>query len=307
MNIGILAYAGVMQSALIGIEEMLRVAAQRYGVAIDKVVQVPPSALPDAPLQLLFIPPSLDERQPVPSARLLAWLKAQHGQGCVLASACAGIFLLAPTGLLDGRAATTHWTFAGRCREQFPAIDFQLERLLVDEGDVMTAGGITAWMDLTLALIGRFFGRATAVAMGKYFLVDTGSRMQSCFASFMPVLDHGDGLILTVQHRMEESFAQPLSLQDMAAWVNASSRTLSRRFLAATGEPPLRYLQKLRLSKVQERLETTRQPLAKIVVEVGYKDIPSLRQMFHQQFGISPFQYRQRFGGGLATEFTEAK
>lgn len=295
MNIGILAYRGVMRSALYGIEEILEVAVSRHRVAIDKVVQVSPDALPAEPFNLLFIPPSVEQRPPVPSAALLLWLKAQHKDGCVLASACAGIFLLAPTGLLEGRAATTHWLLAEQCRRQFPSIKFQPERLLVDEGDVVTAAGISAWMDLTLALVGRFFGGATAVALGKYFLVDIGSRRPTCFSCFAPVLDHKDRLVLTVQHKLEKHFAMQLSVAKMAEWVHTSPRTLQRRFQAATGESLIGYLQNLRLSKAQERLESSLQPLEEIVAEVGYEDVASFRKLFRRHFGLSPSRYRQRF------------
>lgn len=295
MHIGILAYRGAMRSAVYGIQEILHVAAARHGIAIDSVVQVSPKALPPTALNLLFIPPSIQQQPPVPSAALLSWLKAQHKNGCILASACAGIFLLAPTGLLDGRAATTHWLLAERCKKQFPSIHFQPERLLVDEGDIVTAGGLSAWMDLTLALIGRFFGGATAVALGKYFLVEVGARRQSCFSCFTPVLDHKDRTVLTVQHKLEKHFASPLSIAKMAEWVHVSPRTLQRRFQAATGEPPVRYLQKLRLSKAQERLESSKQSLEEIVAEVGYEDVSSFRKLFRQHFGLSPSRYRQRF------------
>lgn len=295
MRIAILAYRGVMRSALYGIEEMLRIAVERHGVAVASVTQVSPEALPAGPFRLLLIPPSIEQQFPVPSTLLLSWLRKQHGAGCVLASACAGIFLLAPTGLLDGKAATTHWLLAERCKKEFPAIHLQPERLLIDEGDVVTAGGITAWMDLTLALIGRFFGGATAVALGKYFLLDAGSRRQSYFSCFTPVLDHQDGLVLTVQHKLEKHFAAPLSVAAMAGWVHVSPRTLQRRFRAATGESPTRYLQKLRLGKAQALLESTRLGLEEIVVAVGYGDLSSFRELFRQQYGLSPSRYRRRF------------
>lgn len=295
MRIGILAYPGVMRSALHGIEEMLRVAIERHGAAIASVVQVSTEDLPAEPFHLLFLPPSLGQQPPVPSAPVLSWLREQHGKGCILASACAGIFFLAPTGLLDGKAATTHWLLAERCKKEFPALRFQPERLLIDEGDVVTAGGISAWMDLTLALVGRFFGGATAVALGKYFLLDAGSRLQSCFSCFTPILDHKDGLVLRVQQKLENHFALPLSVATMAGWIHMSPRTLQRRFRAATGESPIRYLQKLRLAKAQERLENTQLSLDEIVMEVGYGDLASFRKLFRQQYGLSPSRYRQRF------------
>lgn len=295
MNIGILAYPSAMRSALYGIAEILEVAVSRHRAGIDRVVQVSVEALSAEPFDLLFIPPSIEQQPPVPSTALISWLKVQHKDGCILASACAGIFLLAPTGLLDGKAATTHWLLAERCKKQFPAINLQPERLLVDEGEVVTAGGVSAWMDLTLALVGRFFGGATAVALGKYFLVEAGSRQQSCFSCFTPILDHKDGLVLVVQQKLEKHFALPLSVASMAKWVHVSPRTLQRRFLAATGEPPIRYLQKLRLGKAQERLENSQQPIEDIVVEVGYQDMSSFRRLFREQYGISPSRYRQRF------------
>lgn len=295
MHIGILVYPGVMRSALYGIEEMLRVAVERHGATVTSVVQVSLEALPASPLHLLLIPPSIEQTPPLPSTVLLSWLQEQHKEGCILASACAGIFILAPTGLLDGKTATTHWLLAERCKREFPAIKFQPERMLIDGGDIVTAGGVSAWMDLTLALVGRFFGSATAIALGKYFLLDAGSRQQSYFSCFTPVLDHKDGLVLTVQYKLELYFAMPLSVATMAAWVYVSPRTLQRRFQSATGESLIRYLQKLRLSKAQEKLENSQLSLEEIVIEVGYEDLSSFRRLFHQQYGLSPSKYRQRF------------
>jgi len=305
MHIGILAYPGVMRSALYGIEEMLRVAVERHGAAITSVAQILPEALPVCPFDLLLIPPSLEQSAPLPSAVLLSWLQAQHRKGCLLASVCAGIFILAPTGLLDGKTATTHWLLAERCKKEFPAINFQPERLLIDEGDIVTAGGVSAWMDLTLALVGRFFGSATAIALGKYFLLDAGSRQQSYFSCFTPILDHKDGLVLAVQYKLEQHFALPLSVAAMAAWVHVSPRTLQRRFQVATGESPIRYLQKLRLSKAQEKLENSQLSLEKIVSDVGYEDLSSFRRLFHEQYGLSPSKYRQRFSFPQAKKRSE--
>lgn len=125
MNIGILAYRGVMLSAVYGIEEMLHIAGDRYGVPIDGVVRVAPEALPAAPFHLLILPPSIERDPPASTATLTAWLISQHKKGCVLASACAGIFLLAPTGVLDGRTATTHWLLAGSAaRNNFQPLPF---------------------------------------------------------------------------------------------------------------------------------------------------------------------------------------
>jgi transcriptional regulator GlxA family with amidase domain len=295
MKIAILAYKGVMRSALYGINEVFDVAVSRHGAAIDRIVHVSPKALPPEQFDLILIPPSVEQTPPVPPASLVAWLKRQHQAGCILSSACAGIYLLAPTGLLDGRTATTHWLLAEQCKRLFPSIEFQPERLLVDEGDVVTAGGISAWMDLTLSLIGRFFGGATAVALGKYFLVDVGARMQSCFSCFTPVLDHKDQQVLAVQHKLEKQYPKRLTLETMAEWVHVSPRTLQRRFQAATGESPVRYLQKLRLSKAQEKLESSLLSLEAITAAVGYEDATSFRKLFRRQFGLSPSQYRRRF------------
>ena len=295
MHIGILVYPGVMRSALCGIEEMLNVAIERHGVAISSVVQVSHEVLPVCSFHLLLIPPSIEKSLPLPSPVLLSWLQSQHRNGCVLASACAGVFILAPTGLLDGKSATTHWLLAERCKRAFPAIHFQPERMLIDEGDIVTAGGVSAWMDFTLAMVGRFFGRATAIALGKFFLIEVGSRNQSYFSCFTPVLDHKDGLVLTVQYKLEQVFAMPLSVAAMASWVYVSPRTLQRRFQAATGDSPIRYLQKLRLGKAQERLENSQLSVEEIVIDVGYEDLSSFRKLFKQQYGLSPSKYRQRF------------
>ena len=149
----------------------------------------------------------------VPFAR---WLIMQHARGAVLASNCGGAFLLAETGLLRGRSATTHWMFADLLQTRFPEVIVEPEKIVIDDGDIITAGGLMAWTDLGMRLIDRLLGPSIMVETSRFFLVDARGREQRHYASFAPRLTHGDEAILKVQHWLQVKGARAISVADMA-------------------------------------------------------------------------------------------
>ncbi|HJW43359.1 MAG TPA: GlxA family transcriptional regulator [Geothrix sp.] len=303
-TIGILAYPGVQQAAVHGLTDLLEAASRLRGQgpepAVALTVQpwdgVAPLLPPEVPLAALILPPSLGiQATPAQTAAIAAWLRDRHGEGTVICSICAGAFLLAETGLLDGRPATTHWALAERFAARFPAVRLDADKLLIDDGDLVTAGGLMAWVDLGLRLVNRFLGSATLLATARYFLVDPGGREQRFYSTFAPQLTHGDAAILKVQHWLQANSGGRVSLPMMAARAKLGDRTFLRRFQAATGMTPGQYLQHLRVGKARELLERSGLSVDEIAWQVGYGDPGAFRKVFLKVMGLSPGEYRRRF------------
>ncbi|PHQ62975.1 MAG: AraC family transcriptional regulator [Sphingobium sp.] len=223
------------------------------------------------------------------------WLLDRHGAGATLASNCGGAFLLAATGLLDGRPATTHWWFADQFRTRFPDVKLDCDRIVIDDGDLMTAGGLMAWTDLGLRLVDRLLGPTVMLDTGKFLLIDVAGREQKHFARFLPRMAHGDEPILKVQHWLAAREAKATSVRDMAAQAGLEERTFQRRFKSATGMTGIEYVQHLRVAKAREHLEFTRRTIDQIAWSVGYEDAAAFRKLFHRLIGLSPGDYRARF------------
>ncbi|QLF91711.1 GlxA family transcriptional regulator [Pseudomonas sp. ABC1] len=248
---------------------------------------------------VILLPPCL-ERTPSGVARgaLGDWLRQRHGAGVTIASVCAGAFLLAEAGLLDGRSATTHWSLAQALAERFPKVRVEAERMLVDDGDIITAGGLMAWSDLGLALVARFLGPAIASQTAHFLVIDLSRESQLHFSAFTPRLDHGDGAILRVQHWLRGQLSKDVGLLAMAEQAGLGERTFLRRFSAATGFRPTEYCQQLRVAKARELLELTRDSIEQVAWSVGYQDPGAFRKIFARLVGLQPGEYRRRFSLG---------
>lgn len=224
------------------------------------------------------------------------FLLDRHAQGAVLASNCGGAFVLGATGLLSGRPATTHWLFANAFRDRFPDVLLDPDKMVIEDGDIVTAGGLMAWTDLGLRLVDRLFGPSVTVETGRFLLVDPAGREQRHYSSFSPRMTHGDEPILKVQHWLQARGARAVSVPEMASEAGMEERTFLRRFKAATGLKPTEYAQHLRIGRARELLESTRRPVEQIGWSVGYEDAAAFRKLFHRLVGLSPGEYRQRFG-----------
>jgi len=245
---------------------------------------------------VLIVPGSLDHPLSAEEAAPYAhWLLDRHAQGAILASNCAGSFALAAAGLLAGRQATTHWAFEELFRGRFPEVDLAIDRMVVDDGDILTAGGMLAWTDLGLRIVERLLGPTVMIETSRFLLIDPGGREQRNYASFAPNMTHGDAAVLKVQHWLQSRGSAHVAVRDMAAEAGLEERTFQRRFKAATGMTPLEYWQQLRIGKARELLEFTRDSVDRIAWEVGYEDSGAFRKLFHRITGLTPGEYRQRF------------
>lgn len=318
IEIGMLIYPECQLAAIYGLTDLFRV-ANRLSVQLSnsdsRQLRVSHWALngdnqrverifdtderPKQPLTALILPPSLDTE---PGGERIAchirWLTAQHAAGTMICSVCAGAFLLAESGLLNGRSATTHWIHTEALAKRFPEIRIDTDKLIIDEGDIVTAGGVMAWVDLGLKLIERFLSPTIMLSTARYLLVDAGGRQQRFYSSFAPRMGHGDKCVLKVQHWLHQHSSESIAIPAMAARVNLGERTFLRRFHKATGMTPTQYVQQLRVLKARESLEFSMLTVNEIAWAVGYEDPGSFRRVFRGVVGLCPMDYRRRFGVG---------
>ncbi|PAV25263.1 AraC family transcriptional regulator [Tamilnaduibacter salinus] len=227
---------------------------------------------------------------------LLPHLAQQVDRGAALASNCTGAFLLAEAGVLDGRTATTHWGFADHFRARYPQVDCHPERLITVDGPVACAGGGMAWWDLGVYLVAYYAGDRIARELSRSFVIDAGRQSQAPYATLQSRRYHQDPVIDKLQSWLEEQFHRPLDTADLCEVTGLGERSLLRRFQRATGDTPRHYIQLLRVEAARRSLESTNTPLARITQAVGYDDVSSFSRLFRKHTGLSPGQYRARFG-----------
>lgn len=248
-------------------------------------------------LSHVIVPPSLvmpENMIPMPVAA--KWLKARHAEGTTLCSVCAGAFLLAGAGLIEGRRVTTHWLFADELACRFPGIRLADEQMVVDEGDLVTAGGILAWTDLGLTLVERILGPGVMLTTARLLLIDPPRRSQRPFKEFIPRLDHGDERIRRAQNHVHAHAGESTTITHLAEIAGLTERTFLRRFVKATDVRPMDYLQQVRIAKAREGLELTSKSVETIAWSVGYADTAAFRKVFQKLTGLSPNLYRKQFG-----------
>ena len=314
-ELALLIYPECQLAAVHGLTDLFRIASEWSDAGSDRWIRVTHWALhpgrssnertcifdthPGANHQpdYVIVPPSIampEKMQSFPTAA--KWLRDQHGRGSRICSVCAGAFVLAESGLIDGRQVTTHWAFAQQLALKFPSVTVADQHMVLDDGDIITAGGILAWTDLGLTLVDRLMGPATMLATARFLLIDPPRQLQRPFAQFVPRFDHGDDAILSVQHHIHSSFSKPHSVKELSIIAGLGDRTFLRRFTKATGLKPTEYVQNTRIAKAREYLELTEKTVDQIIWDVGYSDPAAFRKVFHRLTGLTPVGYRQRFG-----------
>lgn len=305
IDIAIITYSRAMKSAVYGLSDLFNLAnrvcierglARRFSVEIHDIDDERNSFFHNKRYALVVIPPTLEESVVKPPGESLRnWLLEQHAGGALLCSVCAGAFMIAATGLLDHREATTHWALGESFRQLYPKVLLNTDKILINEGDIVTAGGLMSWIDLGLELVAQFTNTSVMRQLGKMLVVDTGVREQRYYQSFSPSWDHGDQAIVKAQQILQTRYRSSVSITSLAEKIHLTERTFLRRFVKATGFKPNEYLQHLRIQKACELLEETNNTFEKIGLEVGYGDISSCRKVFIKITGLSPSEFRRRF------------
>jgi transcriptional regulator GlxA family with amidase domain len=226
---------------------------------------------------------------------LLSWIVQQYGRGAAVASLCIGTFLLAGTGLLDGRSCTTHWQFAGEFQRMFPAVHLETDKIITAENEIYTSGGAYSWLNLILYLVEKYAGREVAVLCAKGFQIDIHRTSQSPFMIFSGQKDHEDHAVRAAQEFIESNIDTRVTVDELAARFALGRKTLERRFKKATGNTVMEYVQRLKMEVVKKSLETSRLGINQAMDKVGYSDPKSFRVIFKKLTGLSPTQYRNRY------------
>ena len=261
------------------------------------------STVEDAGSADLVLAPALDPdvgEQLEKNRRAVPFLRRAYQSGCDLASACTGAFLLAEAGVLDDRAATTHWAFQDLLASRYPRVRLAPQAVMVDTGRVLTAGGATSFLNLTLVLIERLLGPDVARAASKMFLIDVNKAPQGAYALFSTQKAHADESIQRAQALIEERLAEGISVDELARATAISTRTFVRRFRRATGNGPREYIQRVRIEAAKRALERSEDSVVAVATRVGYTDPAAFRKLFVRLTGLTPMDYRTRYGARTA-------
>lgn len=227
------------------------------------------------------------------------WILQRFGQGAFVATACTGALLLAETGLLNGLETTTHWAYCDAMSAQYPKVKVFGDRSIVVTGEgqrLLMAGGGTSWLDLALLVVARFFGTEEAMRLARIYLIDWHQLGQQPYAVLMAPAANSDALMSRCQQWVAEHYDEESPVAKMAAMSGLSDRSFARRFSKATGLSPLEYVHALRLEEAKQMLESSHDSVEAIANEVGYEDSGFFGRLFRRKVGLTPTQYRKRFG-----------
>ncbi|MBO9153465.1 GlxA family transcriptional regulator [Chitinophaga sp. GCM10012297] len=226
---------------------------------------------------------------------LIGWIDRQYKAGSEIASMCTGAFLLAATGLLDNKSSSTHWMSASLFKQMYPAVKMVEDRIITDENGIYTNGGGYSFLNLMLYLVEKIFDRATAIFCSKVFQIDIERTSQSQFSIFHIQKGHGDELINRAQLYIEENIEEKISFEKLAYDLAISRRNFDRRFVKATGNTPVEYLQRVKVEAAKKELERGRKTVFEVMSDVGYADDKAFREVFKKITGLSPLEYRNKY------------
>jgi transcriptional regulator GlxA family with amidase domain len=226
---------------------------------------------------------------------LIDWIEKQYQHGAEVASICTGAFLLAASSLLDGRTCSTNWAVADHLRMMFPKVNLQVDKLITDEDGIYTSGGAYSFLNLIIYLIEKYYDRLTAIFCSKVFQIEMDRQSQSPFIIFKGQKAHGDEVIQRAQAYMESHWNKKLSVEELSSKFAVGRRNFDRRFIKATGNTPVEYLQRVKIESAKKAFETTRKTINEVMYDVGYSDVKAFREVFRKITGISPLEYRSKY------------
>ena len=307
VKVEIIDYPGSLQSAVFGVKEFLQMAnsLDSGNKAVQFQVEIKPygdlsvssaNSGEESKADIILLPPNLDGSYYLDrDDRLTDYLIDSHQKGSILCSACAGVFILAQTGLLEGRTVTTHWQAQQLFSDLHTGIEVDIDKILIDDDDIITAGGLMSWMDLALFILTKYTTPTNTRNLGKYLVLDTGLREQRYYQSFVPNYAHGNDKIVSVQRFIQKNHHLPLTLDQLAEEAFMTRRTFIRQFTKATTLTPINYIQHVRVQSACELLESSHKPVEQISYLVGYEDVNSFRKVFMKIIGLTPSRFRSRF------------
>jgi transcriptional regulator GlxA family with amidase domain len=226
---------------------------------------------------------------------LIDWVAEQYRNGAEIASICTGAFMLASSGLLDGKNCSTHWAAEDNFRNMFPKVNLQPGKLITDENGIYTNGGAYSFLNLMLYLVEKYFDRQTAIFCSKVFQIEIDRQSQSPFTIFTGQKQHGDEMVKEAQTYIEKNLHEKISIEQLSSLFAVGRRNFDRRFIKATGNTPVEYSQRVKIESAKKAFETTRKTIMEVMYEVGYSDVKAFREVFRKITGMSPLEYRSKY------------
>ena len=246
----------------------------------------------------LIIIPSLNHnyQKAVKGNKLLIdWIEKQYKDGAEIASICTGAFMLASSGLLDGKSCSTHWAAADNFRTMFPKVNLQTDKLITDENGIYTNGGAYSFLNLMIYLVEKYYDRQTAIFCSKVFQIEMDRQSQSAFTIFTGQKLHGDEMVKKAQAYIESKLHEKISVEHLSSKFSVGRRNFDRRFIKATGNTPVEYSQRVKIESAKKAFETSRKTINEVMYEVGYSDVKAFREVFRKITGMSPLEYRGKY------------
>ncbi|WP_336518216.1 GlxA family transcriptional regulator [Pollutibacter soli] len=231
---------------------------------------------------------------------LIDWISKQYINGAEIASMCTGAFILASSGLLDGRNCSTHWSAADTFRNMFPKVLLKADQVITDEHGIYTNGGAYSFLNLVIYLVEKYFDRPTAIYCSKIFQIEMDRQSQSPFSIFTGQKLHGDEMVQKAQAYIESKLHEKISVEDLSTRFAVGRRNFDRRFIKATGNTPIEYSQRVKIESAKKSLESTRKTVNEVMYEVGYSDVKAFREVFKKVTGMSPVEYRGKYNKDAA-------
>jgi transcriptional regulator GlxA family with amidase domain len=226
---------------------------------------------------------------------LIDWMEKQYKHGAEIASICTGAFLLASSGLLDGKSCSTHWAVADNFRTMFPKVNLQTDKLITDENGIYTNGGAYSFLNLVIYLVEKYYDRQTAIFCSKVFQIEMDRQSQSAFTIFTGQKLHGDEMVKKAQAYIESKVDEKISVEHLSSKFAVGRRNFDRRFIKATGNTPVEYAQRVKIESAKKAFETSRKTINEVMYEVGYSDVKAFREVFRKITGMSPLEYRSKY------------
>ncbi|MEO6328370.1 MAG: helix-turn-helix domain-containing protein [Ginsengibacter sp.] len=226
---------------------------------------------------------------------LINWVEKQYKHGAEVASICTGAFILAASGLLDGRSCSTHWAAADNFRAMFPKVNLQTDKLITNENGIYTNGGAYSFLNLVLYLVEKYYDRQTAIFCSKVFQIEIDRNSQSAFIIFNGQKLHEDEVIKNAQAYIESKLHEKISVEHLSSRFATGRRNFDRRFIKATGNTPVEYSQRVKIEGAKKAFETGRKTINEVMYDVGYSDVKAFREVFRKITGMSPLEYKRRY------------
>ena len=226
---------------------------------------------------------------------LVPWIVEQYKSGAEVASLCVGAFLLASTGLLNGKKCSTHWGFQNEFSEMFPEVEVVEGSIVTEENSIYSSGGANSYWNLLLYLVEKYTDRETAILASKYFAIDIDRDSQAAFAMFRGQKEHKDIEIKIAQEYIEANFQNKITIDALADKFGIGRRSFERRFKKATNNTVIEYIQRIKVEAAKRSFETSRKNISEVMYTVGYTDTKAFRDLFKKITGLTPIEYRNKY------------